>query len=251
METLKKLKIRNCCYIIISILFYCSCSKYYYCDVSGYGTTPSIKTYYIEPLDSSLTDDLEFNEYAMMLQERLNESGYQQDAKETAALCIRLHYYIGDKELKLSSTQSRSFSTGNVNVKSNVTYNANGQSNTTIYNNNIKTNAEAQSTKSNDIKAKQFISNTNTSETTNYYIRDAICYIEALDSKSMKPVWRVEVTDVLTESDSFRKILPWMLVSAQYFFGKSGEGTIRISEKEGTQKGLIFPYYTNMTTIKN
>ena len=42
---------------------------------------------------------------------------------------------------------------------------------------------------------------------------------------------------------SFRKIMPWMIASAQYFFGKSGEEEVKITKKDGVEKkGLVWPY---------
>ena len=233
-------------FFLLATLFLNSCGSWYYCNVSGFGSTPVEKSYYLEPIDSTLVNDLEFLEYAGILRNRLNESGYIENSPQEAALCIRLGYYIGDKELIGSNTYSSGFSTSNGKITANTNANANGSANTNIYGNSGSTTAQASGTLSTVVKNKQKTNTYNSSSTSNVYSQDVGCYIEAINTIDMKPVWTVEVKDHLNSNytnTSFRKIMPWMIASAQSYFGKSGEGQVTITKKDGVEKkGLVWPY---------
>lgn len=232
--------------VAMSCIGLTSCGDWYYCTVSGFGSTPLEKTYYIEPIDQNLINDLEFREYAGILRNRLNETGYKESSLETAALCIRLGYYIGEKELVGTHTSSGGFSTTNGKIVANTKTNANGWATNNIYGNRVSTNAKANGTSSTAINTQQSTNTYNYSNTSAVYSQDIGCYIEAISTSDMKPIWTVEVLDHINNNYSngtFRKVMPWMLASAQTYFGKSGEGVVKITKKEGIeQKGLIWPY---------
>ena len=233
---------------VLTALTLNSCSSYYYCSVSGFGSTPIEKKYFIEPIDSTLVNDLEFLEYASILRNRLNESGYMEETPQKASLCIRFGYYIGDKELVGTSTSSGSISLSNGKTTANSTAKANGSANTNLYGNSVSTTAKASGSSSTVVKTKQQTNTVDYSSTTAEYTKGIGCYIEAIKTTNMSPVWTVEVKDIIRsygswDNTTFRKVMPWMIASAQYYFGKSGEETIKIKKKEGVEnKGLVWPY---------
>lgn len=227
--------------LCITTLF-SSCGSWYYCMVSGFGSTPSETTYYIEPIDANLVNDLEFREYAEILRGRLNESGYREASPNNAALCIRLGYYIGEKEFVGTSTSTGGFSMTNGKITANTNANTSGTATTNLYGNSATTSAMANSSSTTNVKTNQQTNTYSYSNTSAVYKQNIGCYIEALKSSDMKPVWTVEVLDHMTYA-GFRKVMPWMIASAQVYFGRSGEGEVKITKKEGVeQKGLVWPY---------
>ena len=90
--------------LIICCSILSSCSTYYWCNVSAFGNTPKELTYHVEPDDSTLVDDLEYQEYAAQLKMRLNEVGYIESPASSATLCIVLSYYIGEEKYVGAST---------------------------------------------------------------------------------------------------------------------------------------------------
>lgn len=228
--------------IIMLSFSFTSCGSWYYCTVSGFGSTPQETTYYIEPIDSNLIDDLEFQEYAGMLRGRLNESGYRETNSDDAALCVRLGYYIGEKEFVGTTTSSGGFSMTNGKITANTNAIANGTATTNLYGNTSTTKAQANGSSSTNVKTNQQTNTYSYSNTSAIYNQNIGCYIEVLSTRNMKPVWTVEVLDHMTYA-GFRKVMPWMIASAQAYFGKSGEGEVKITKKEGEeQKGLVWPY---------
>ena len=228
---------------IMMVSMLTSCGQWYYCTVSGFGSKPLEMTYYIEPIDSNLNDNLEFHEYANMLKERLNETGYKDTNPEVAALCIRFGQFIGDKEFAGTNTLSGGFSLANGNITSNTKANVSGNATTNVYDNRATTTVRANGSSSTKINTQQRTNTFNYSRTTAEYVSDIGCYIEAIETRNWKPIWSVEVKDYLRDNQSFRKVMPWMIASAQTYFGQNGEGVVKITEKEGRkQKGLVWPY---------
>ena len=232
-------KISRLSLFVLTTLFLNSCFSYYECFVSGFGSTPADKSYYLEPIDSSLVDNLEYLEYADILRNRLRESGYLESAPQDAALCIRFGYFIGDKRVNGIKSASSSFSMSNGKITANTNAKTNGSAKTNVKGNSVSTNVKASGTSSTVIDTQQ-ITNTFTSSGADIsYGRDIGCYIEAINTENMKPVWTVEAKDYIKYSnESLRKNMPWMLASAQYYFGKSGKEIVVISKKEGIKKGL-------------
>ena len=84
---LRTILLINCCAILSS------CGTYYWCNVNAFGSSPKELTYHVVPEDSTLINDLEYQEYAEQLKMRLNEVGYIETPASSAALCIILSYY--------------------------------------------------------------------------------------------------------------------------------------------------------------
>ncbi len=234
-------------FLSVLVFFYCSCSDYFWCTVSGYGTTPIEQTYYIEPMDSSLIDDLQYREFEQILKKRLEEIGYLETTRESAALCVRFGYYVGERELKgvssYSMSNSSGFSFGTITSnskamgKANVVSNVTGNTRTT----NVATNAKSK-TKT-DINQFSFSGNRTQGYTEPIYKQTITCIVEAFDSSKSEPVWKVEAKDELSDDSSLRKVMPWIISSAQQLIGKSGEEKVVIKKKDGEKlKGLNWPY---------
>ena len=229
------------CVVCTAILSSCNAQCYY--SVNGFGSTPQEKTYYLEPKDANLYDNLEYSEYAEVLKKRLSESGYIEVNSESAALCIRFGYNLGDKELVgiNSASRSSSWTNGESTLKSN-TY-ANGTSQTNLYGSSATAQANAKVSSSATTNTTQNTNTTTYSSSTAIYSQEARCYIEALKVSDMKPVWTVEVSDNISKGrTTFRKLMPWLITAAQFYFGKSGEEQVYISNKVQKEKGLEWPY---------
>ncbi|MCR4768756.1 MAG: DUF4136 domain-containing protein [Bacteroidaceae bacterium] len=92
--------------VLLLSLFLTSCESTYYCSVSGFGTTPVNKRYYVMADDPALDNDLEFQEYASTLKRRLNEVGYVEADPRFADLCIYLSYFVGEEKLSSTTTST-------------------------------------------------------------------------------------------------------------------------------------------------
>ena len=112
--------------ISASVLLLSGCANSYYCTLNSRGVSPAVKTYYVVPQDSTLKYSLEFKEYAEILKEHLNSSGYEEAYSKTAALRIELGYGMKDAYLESSSTSSGIVTNtyNNVNINSKSTSNA-------------------------------------------------------------------------------------------------------------------------------
>ncbi len=220
-----------------------SCGSYYWCNVSAFGGTPQKSTYHVVPDNSTLVDDLEYQEYAHQLKVRLNEVGYVESSDSTAALCIVLSYYIGEEKYigsnTFTSVNSLTFTNGKTN--SNTQVSGTGKVTTSAKNKSIDARVKTNTTSSANAQIKQkdqgyTFSNSSTEAR---YETPIGCKITALDNQDMRPIWSVEVTNKLTKySGSFRSHMPWMIYAAQPYFGKSGEYRVEIKEEEGKLKGL-------------
>lgn len=244
---MKLIKLYKSLFMFFCLIAFTSCGSWYYCTVSGYGTSPEKKTFYISTNDSLSYEILEYAEYSSLLSQRLTESGYVKSTPDQSDLCILFDYYIGDKEMVGTQSYQSTYSFTNSNGK--ITTQTNGQGkatvNTKINGNTIKTDAKANGNTTQTTNKKQTVNTITTTGTssTAIYRRDIGCIIKAIDRTTNEEIWMVEVKDHLNESNSFRKVMPWMIASAQYYFGKSGESEVTITKKEGIkQKGLVWPY---------
>lgn len=217
-----------------------SCGSWFYCNVSSYGTTPNDKSFYLIPTDSSLIGDLAFEEYANLTKKELNKSGYTESTPSDASLCIIFDYFIGEEKFlgTTTSTYNSSYTVTNGKITNN--------SSTT---GRVKVNKDAAKATSNSssntqIKANsQTFSGSTTSETANYETPIGVDII-AIDNHTKKKVWKVEVRDNMRsdQNTTFRSLMPWLVASAQPYFGQSFEGQPRIDKKVGEAMGLKWPY---------
>lgn len=250
-----RVRVVNCCMIVraLSFLFVmiavsgCSTEQFFYCTVSGYGSTPSAKSFYITPMDTVPYETLEYEEYSQELMRRLEDCGYLSTTPDSADICIYFDYMVGPKEVVGQSTTTRtssvSFTNGNQYAKTNGSGIISSQ--TKLNSGTLKTGVNANAKSAQRVYGNQLTSSFGSVTTGNtlLYARDVRCFIRAVDVKSKKDIWLVEIDDVLKGSNSLRRVIPWLLTSAQGYFGKSGESIVKITRKDGERnRGLVWPY---------
>ena len=197
---------------------------------------------------------LEFKEYAEILKTHLNSTGYEEANNKTAALRIELGYGMGDAYLESSRTSSetvintynndvKSKSTPGASVKTsapnfgnyNVTYTA------TINNGQIATNIAQNNT----MYGNTMFGNT-TQSTTHTYKIPLYVIIRAFETSTNEPVWEIVVEDELDRETQMQTVMPWLLLSAKDYFGRSsnGEQTPRINNTSENREmyQLVWPY---------
>ena len=244
--------------ISASVLLLSGCSNWYYCTLNSRGVSPSEKTYYIAPQDSAIKSSLEFKEYAEILKSHLNSSGYEEANYKTAALRIELGYGMGEAYLESTSTSSEIVANtynNNVNIQSkpiagtstntpalpfgnyNVTYTTTlgtGQSTTSI------SQIPANIGQSNTMYGSTSLSTTHTYKIPLYVV------IRAFETLTNEPVWEVVVEDDLDRETQMQTVMPWLLLSAKDYFGRSsnGEQTPRIKNNYENREmyQLVWPY---------
>ena len=210
--------------ISASVLLLSGCANSYYCTLNSRGVSPAEKTYYVAPQDSSMRYSLEFEEYATILKEHLNSSGYEEANYKTAALRIELGY--GMREAYLESTSTTSGIVTNTSTQNfgnySVTY--------TIPIGNSKEPAAGTSQGS-----------TNIGQSRTLYV-----VIRAFDTLTNEPVWEVVVTDELDRETQMQTVMPWLLLSAKDYFGRSSNGEqtpqIRNTTENRETYQLVWPY---------
>lgn len=233
-------KINSLLILCLFTLTLSSCGSYYYCNISGYGTNPNDKTYYLIPADSSLIGDFAFEEYANLAKKELNKSGYTESTPSDASLCVIFDYFIGEE--KFIGTTTSTYNSNYTVTNGKITNNSSASGNVKVNNNTTKATVESSS--NTNIKANsQTFSSSTTSEKADYETPIGVDII-AIDNHTKKNVWKVEVRDKIHSSDNatFRSLMPWLLASAQPYFGKSFEGKPRIDKKDGEAMGLKWPY---------
>ena len=240
----KSMVLMCCC------LSFTSCGTWYYCTLNSRGSSPLEKTYYITSPDSLVNSSLEFKEYANILKEYLNEAGYTESASQLAALCIELDYGMGDAYLANSMATASTYSSTytNTNIKSNTAASASVKTNVYVNKNqlNVKTNGSGKSTTNTKIGQTSNTYGTTTYGTTNTYKIPLLVYIKAYNNISGEPIWEITVKDNLYRETQIQTVMPWLLLSAKEYIGRSshGEQTVKIDNtKEVRSKyNLVWPY---------
>ena len=219
--------------ISASVLLLSGCSNWYYCTLNSRGVSPSEKTYYIAPQDSAIKSSLEFKEYAEILKSHLNSSGYEEANYKTAALRIELGYGMGEAYLESTSTNTPALPFGNYNVTYTTTLGT-GQSTTSI------SQIPANIGQSNTMYGSTSLSTTHTYKIPLYVV------IRAFETLTNEPVWEVVVEDDLDRETQMQTVMPWLLLSAKDYFGRSsnGEQTPRIKNNYENREmyQLVWPY---------
>lgn len=235
--------------MLVLMLFMSGCGteQFFYCIVSGYGSIPEAKSYYITPRDSAPYEELEYEEYSQTLSRRLEESGYLRTTPDRADICIYFDYNVGPKEAIGQRTTTKNSSISFTNENQDETTSSSGKLSSQSKQNgrtlNSKVSTNTKSSGHTYGNHSTFSLGSATTNSTVLFSREVHCVIRAVDTKNQKDLWLVEVNDVLYGSNSFRKVMPWLLTSAQNYFGKSGESTVKIMRKDGEQnRGLVWPY---------
>ncbi len=231
-----------------------SCKNWYYCTLNSRGSSPLEKTYYVVSPDSAVNKTLEFQEYANILKEHLNEVGYIEGLPQYAALCIELDYGMGETYLANSTTTVNNYSSTytNTNIKSNS--NANASVKTNAYANynqlNVKTNGQENSTTKTNIGQTSHTFGSTTSGTTNIYKIPLFVSVKAFDNQSGEPIWEVTAKDELDRETQMQSVMPWLLLATKEYIGKSsyGEQTVKIDNKKEIKEKykLVWPYKSQL-----
>lgn len=232
--------------IAILPLFLCSCGTWYYSTLNSRGFSPEAKTYFISSADSLLMKTLEFREYAEVLKQRLNEVGYVEVIPSQADLKIMLDYQLGDTYLEATYTGSSSFSTANVNTNINSNTNANVSIKGTANKNSAYVSGYGNASTYTSVKSTGYSTSYTGTTSTNSYKIPLIVSISAVERVSSDPVWEIIVRDNLSRETQMQSVMPWLILSAQPYFGKStqGEITTKINNTKEIKEryNLIWPY---------
>lgn len=204
--------------ICASVLLLSGCANSYYCTLNSRGVSPSEKTYYVAPQDSVSKYSLEFMEYAEILKEHLNSSGYEEANYKTAALRIELGYGVG--EAYLESTDSNS------------TTNASANTSMLNYPNFSVTYTVPIGTRQGSAM--------------HTYKIPLYVVIRAFETLTNKPVWEVVVEDDLDRETQIQTVIPWLFLAAKDYFGRSSNGEqspcIRNTRENREMYQLVWPY---------
>ena len=234
----------------LSCIILNSCGSYYYCTLNSRGSSPSEKTYFLTSPDSTLNATLEFQEYAGILKGYLTELGYSETSSQDALLRIELKYSIGEALLDNSTTteSSYSYTYGNTNIKSNTKADANIKANVNANNNKLSVNTKGYGESKTNTKigqANNALSFT-TYETPNTYKIPLLVSIKSFNNKSNNPIWEVVIKDDLKRETQMQSVMPWLLLGAKEYIGKSsnGEQTVKIDNKKEVKEKykLVWPY---------
>lgn len=235
--------------LIISMaltLLFTSCGSWYQATLNSRGISPEKKNYYITSSDSTVLSTLEFKEYADVLKNRLNESGYVNTPPEESDIVILFDYYLGDTYLAGTYTGSYNYSTVNANttIKSNT--NASVSANTKATSSGVKTKAYGNSNTNTSVKTSGYSTGYTGTSSTNTYKIPLLVKISAIDKDSNETVWEISVRDDLYRETQIQSVMPWLILSTQPYFGKSSHGEI-VTKVNNTktikeQYNLIWPY---------
>ena len=231
---------------MILMLLFSSCGTWYQATLNSRGISPEKKTYHITSSDSTILSTLEFKEYADVLKNRLNECGYMNVSPDESDIVILLDYNLGDTYLAGTYTGSYNYSTVNANtyVKSNT--NASASANTKVSNSGVKTKAYGNSNTTTSVKTSGYSTGYTGTSSINTYKIPLLVRISAINKKSNETVWEVSVRDDLSRETQMQSVMPWLILSAQPYFGKSSHGEI-VTKVNNTnaikeQYNLIWPY---------
>lgn len=234
----------------LSCIFLTSCGSYYYCTLNSRGCSPSGKTYFLTSPDSTLNATLEFQEYAGILKGYLAELGYSESSSQDALLRIELKYSMGEAFLNNSTTTESTYSHtyGNTNIKSNTKADANIKTKVNANNNKLSVNTKGYGESKTNTKigqANNALSFT-TYETQNTYKIPLLVSIKSFNNKSNNPIWEVVIKDDLKRETQMQSVMPWLLLGAKEYIGKSsnGEQTVKIDNKKEVKEKykLVWPY---------
>lgn len=244
--------------ISTSMLLLSGCANTYYCTLNSRGVSPSEKTYYVAPQDSTLKYSLEFNEYAEILKEHLNSSGYEEAYSKTAALRIELGYGMKDAYLESSSTSSGIVTNtyNNVNINSKSTSHASANLSALKYGNySVTYNVPIGTNQGTTTVTRQESTNigpgittygTASESTTHTYKIPLFVVIRAFERLTNEPVWEVVVEDDLDRETQIQTVMPWIFLSAKDYFGRSSNGEqtphIRNTRENREMYQLVWPY---------
>ncbi len=232
--------------------------------VSSHGMTPANKTFTIVAVDEDIQNTLEFAEYSNLLKARLRDAGYKSDRAESAALRIELDYGVGANYL---AAQAKTFA-HDMNARlSGVA----GDNETCVvrYTGTSGETYVAEIAATGSAYTVENVPSAGTGAAGGGSLLSlftgggapaqgggmpAFVTIRAFDAASGRAVWEVTVTDNLQSAGQLPAAMPWMLVCAQNYFGKSSTGeqiiTVEDSPSFKQQYNLVWPYNPQPKALK-
>ena len=79
-----------------------------------------------------------------------------------------------------------------------------------------------------------------------YIVFDTKNWNTELDTLSNNPIWEVVIKDDLKRETQMQSVMPWLLLGAKEYIGKSsnGEQTVKIDNKKEVKEKykLVWPY---------
>ena len=242
--------------ISASVLLLSGCANSYYCTLNSRGVSPAVKTYYVAPQDSTLKYSLEFKEYAEILKEHLNSSGYEEAHSKTAALRIELGYGMKEAYLESSSTSSGIVTNTYNNINSKSTSNVSANPSALKYGNySVSYNVPIGTNQGTTTVTRQESTNIGpgittygsaSESTTHTYKIPLFVVIRAFERLTNEPVWEVVVEDDLDRETQMQTVMPWLFLAAKDYFGRSSNGEqtpqIRNTTENRETYQLVWPY---------
>ena len=222
--------------ISVSVLLLSGCANSYYCTLNSRGVSPSVKTYYVAPQDSTMKYSLEFKEYAAILTEHLNSSGYEETNSKTAALRIELGYGMREAYLESSSTNTNTSAPKYGNYS--ITY--------TVPIGTSQRSTNGTSKVSTNIGQSITTYGSTSESTTHTYKIPLYVVIRAFERLTNSPVWEVVVEDDLDRETQMQTVMPWLFLAAKDYFGRSSNGEqtpqIKNTLENREMYQLVWPY---------
>ncbi len=221
--------------------------------VNAHGINPVSKSFYIVAADQTLQNTLEFTEYSNLLKGRLYEAGYRSTPMGQAALRIEFEYGVGPSYW---AAQTKNFvSVMQSRVVKDIEDGSTLSKNDTCfvqYNNGISGLYVAKMTADGSYfqVSNAWKGSREGDKGVGRASKDpdipAYITIRAFDVQTDRPIWEVTVNDQLSSANQLQTVMPWMLLSAQQYFGKSsnGERYIKVKKNKSFMRkyNLVWPY---------
>ena len=209
--------------VIISVLLGLmlnSCG--YYCYVSSIGSKPQSQLYYILPNNPNFINDLEFEQYAVMLSTALNRVGYKDVPEEQADIIIYFDWQIGNM-----STESGAIP---------YTYNTYSSATSTNWISTPYGSYPQMTTTTVTTPSTGFIPYSND------YSPIAV-HVIAVDKQTNKQIWKTTINDKLEyNKTTLSSLMPVMLYAGSNYFGKTAEGRVDLYPSDVYNQGIAWPY---------
>lgn len=232
----------------LTALLVTSCGSSYYCTLNSRGTIPYEKTYYITSNDPNKNHSLEYKEYAAFLRDRLNEMGYIERKAEDAYLRIEFDYTLGQTYLAGTSSTTDIYSSTYIDKKATSETKQKSSTTSGSFWDSDFFDFDFNSKKKERVSERGTTYGTVTQDVTNEYRIPLYISITAIEKRTGDHVWEVAIKDEMSRETQLQSVMPWALLGAQEFFGRSsrGEQTITIDndDKIRARYGLVWPYDT-------
>lgn len=203
-----KIFVKLCVTVFLGVILQsCSLTNTYYSDIIAVGEEPTAKTFVISTVSESEYDFLTYKEYSNVLKRRLEELGYTYVQDGFAELNISLNFSQGEEFLVSKvTTVEQSADSQEKKVTSKLS--------SASTDSTIKTSSEAKIVTNQSVR---YITGVPVS-----------LVIEAVNSLTNLPVWRVQVESMVERGYQVSEIVPWLINASQWYIGKSWSGRVLV-----------------------